>query len=1050
MLWKPAAMKTYPVLLYLFLALFGLSGFAREEEEAVPSRKLLQEGLFAEEAEGKLEQAAGHYARILKRFEQERRIAVAALYRLAEVRAKQKRKEESVVLYRRIVLEFPKSDQAALSQEKLLALGLELPRPDRPKEVSPEETRELRRLMMVAENRPAMLWEDDPMQKAAKEGWGKVLSWLLEYARTSGHKIKRYPLESAAAAGHLDVCKLLMKDGAKIDEAGSALLTAIKENRDEVAEWLIAEGVDLNVMGRVTFKIKDPDEDRPGQPITSSRNKTPDLSRWGNCYVTPLAAAIVWENKHWVDRLLELKVDVNAFDENKTPRVSALSVACGKGHLPLVKKLLAAGADPNQRGTLISAGRQTSGGPRGWFPLHYAANHPTVVAALLEAGAKAAVTDASEVTPLHRACQWGAVESAKLLLKAGADPESPAHYRSAQGRESGTLTPLMRASIYWDVEKAKQVVDVLLEHGADVYAADGKGADVIGLCDEPAIRAHLVERFLYRPVEGKQVVRIAIPESGAVMTAVGQKGDEAVPNLARVLLDWSTSQRLVADPSPETSFFGMKWDRVEILRPRADGDYERIPVNVLTEGDYPSLQWGDLIEVRAGFSRDPKYGAERSALRRMLVRKNAILDPDVKREDMVGAWITKASFQALLASLPCRITLKLPNEEPQEIETKGGLCVWSPLGPFPNTSPTSVLTHALQSRGLMWDAFEVKRSEKNGGEVISFSRSERLSPRFYLLDGDTVTVTKVHKLRRAHPTIELIEAETKRVIYHVPVGRPTSKEGIEKHGLGLCPTLIQLLAEAYASINVRVLMKESPNSLARHDQALWYAFLEEPKDGKKPSQAEVLEALSGVVRSCYQSYPRELLPHPDLRVVRVWRTTESGEDSWTAIPLGEFIAACTDDTPAAECRSRDFELKPGDVVEIKTHRDRHKAPWNGFDEATNRFFAKTLSVTVKVQQAGREPHEVSVKWTPPQYFQTTAGTIALNNEEDGGWISRVNDVVKRVVPQRKNWIGSGGWVREGATIMEAKKTKIGRPPVSIPGRSAPIPSRVRRVPTPKR
>lgn len=91
---------------------------------------------------------------------------------------------------------------------------------------------------------------------------------------------------------------------------------------------------------------------------------------------------------------------------------TALMLAAIKGHLDIVKALLARDADVNQTG---------------WTPLHYAASGPLpqqtdVVALLLEHHAYIDAGSPNGTTPLMMAAQYGTDACAQLLLSEGADP----------------------------------------------------------------------------------------------------------------------------------------------------------------------------------------------------------------------------------------------------------------------------------------------------------------------------------------------------------------------------------------------------------------------------------------------------------------------------------------------------------------------------------------------------------------------------------------------------------------------------------------------------
>ena len=92
----------------------------------------------------------------------------------------------------------------------------------------------------------------------------------------------------------------------------------------------------------------------------------------------------------------------NAVDE------SPLMMAAFKGHIEIVRALIARGADINKTG---------------WTPLHYAAtgSHNTIVSLLLEEHAYIDAESPNGTTPLMMAAQYGSAATVRQLLEAGAD-----------------------------------------------------------------------------------------------------------------------------------------------------------------------------------------------------------------------------------------------------------------------------------------------------------------------------------------------------------------------------------------------------------------------------------------------------------------------------------------------------------------------------------------------------------------------------------------------------------------------------------------------------
>ncbi len=144
---------------------------------------------------------------------------------------------------------------------------------------------------------------------------------------------------------------------------------------------------------------------------------------------------------------------------NRTP----LHFAAYYGHEGFTRQLIEAGAEVDPQGS----DRNT--------PLQYAAKrgHVGVVNMLVDAGANINRQNREGDTPLHSAVFWGQIPVIDVLLERGADPNVP-----------GLLgwTPLhVACSKNRYPEKVMIVVRSLVEHGANVLAAEDEGNHPIHL-----------------------------------------------------------------------------------------------------------------------------------------------------------------------------------------------------------------------------------------------------------------------------------------------------------------------------------------------------------------------------------------------------------------------------------------------------------------------------------------------------------------------------------------------------------------------------------------
>jgi Ankyrin repeats (3 copies)/Ankyrin repeat len=168
---------------------------------------------------------------------------------------------------------------------------------------------------------------------------------------------------------------------------------------------------------------------------------------------------------------------------------TALHLAAAGYRVEIVRRLLAAGADPNAAGNHRHSG-----------PLHYAAdgyiNGPAwdakrqvkTIGVLLDAGADINAQDKNGAAPLHRAVRTRCAAAVRCLLKVGADPtlknkpgSTPFHLAVQDTGRGGTGADVARAA-------QREIIRAFLSLGVSKALKDGKGKSVLDCARSSWIR----------------------------------------------------------------------------------------------------------------------------------------------------------------------------------------------------------------------------------------------------------------------------------------------------------------------------------------------------------------------------------------------------------------------------------------------------------------------------------------------------------------------------------------------------------------------------------
>ena len=319
-----------------------------------------------------------------------------------------------------------------------------------------------------------------------------ALSVLLVWSVTAYANSAPAVIE-AVKAGDLAIAGTLIEQGADVNapqgDGATALHWASHRNDLEAAALLIAAGADVNAaneLGATSLWLAAVNGSATMVERLLEAGADPNVSlKMGE---TPLMAAARSGNVRTVERLLAGGAEIDAAEHEREQ--TALMWAVAQQHPDVVRVLIQKGADLEARSKVYyqlenTAGNtNTSGNFRmargGSTPLLFAARNGDVETAkvLVEAGAKVNDPAASGASALVVAAHSAHSPLAIYLLDQGADPNA------ADAGYTALHAAVLRSQI--------ELVDALLDHGADPNALVEHGTPCRRFSADYSIRSQLI------------------------------------------------------------------------------------------------------------------------------------------------------------------------------------------------------------------------------------------------------------------------------------------------------------------------------------------------------------------------------------------------------------------------------------------------------------------------------------------------------------------------------------------------------------------------------
>ena len=507
------AMKTKSIVQFVVL----LSASARLAGAADNPNEALQKGLLEEEANHNLDAAIQAYQTVINQFDDQRKIAATAVFRLGECYRKQGKTNEAVAQYQRVGRDFTDQDALVkLSAQNLSALGTtsassfqQYLQQIQGQSGLDEEAKEIQRYRDLAQNSPDLLnavsGGGTPLESAAGKGQLEVAKFLLDHgADVNSRNDQGYtPLHFATVNGSKAMVELFLDHQAEANgennEGVRPLHLAASRGFLSVVEALLVHGADPNAQmigGTIEPLGKGGGYDR-ATPLHYAAaggylaivklllDHKADVNVKARNGRTPLHAAADFNRLEIVKLLLAHQANPNASASDGTP----LGLAVRNRNAEMVKALIAAGADVNAKGVPVDSNPQALNAGNILVPLAYTARVGDLALAriLLQNKADINVHDDLGYTPLHSTALAANAEMVKLLLENGADP----NIKDKLGN-----TPLL---VYGQLYEP-QISELLLAHKADVNARNEEGLTSLSVAVE-APNGELVELLLKNGAE---------------------------------------------------------------------------------------------------------------------------------------------------------------------------------------------------------------------------------------------------------------------------------------------------------------------------------------------------------------------------------------------------------------------------------------------------------------------------------------------------------------------------------------------------------------------
>jgi ankyrin repeat protein len=336
-----------------------------------------------------------------------------------------------------------------------------------------------------------------PMQLAAINGSAAMIERLIKAGADPNAPLSKFQdtaLMLAARTGKVDALNVLLNHGAKVNAIESwggtnALMWAVSERNLDAVKLLIARGADVNSRSYFVpaahgrgFEGATPEPPKPDQAVEELAGGwlTPlmfaaregdleiarvliqagaDLNAVAGDGKDALGLAIFNGQYELASFLIDNHADVNHADAQRfTPlfwAVDRRNMELGTNGfpwtvttdpLPLIKKLLDAGANPNAIVNNTPRGRNRNASPRIVF-----------------------------ATALHRAAFAGDLELARLLLSYGADPHAVSSDRESMLEAAAGLALIPGYQASRPNSERLELCKLLVELGEDVNWADAYG-----------------------------------------------------------------------------------------------------------------------------------------------------------------------------------------------------------------------------------------------------------------------------------------------------------------------------------------------------------------------------------------------------------------------------------------------------------------------------------------------------------------------------------------------------------------------------------------------